>query len=366
LPAVSLVITGGFLSPASYLESRGFRVKREGRHLSVRDGKEEVYRITEKEGGWVACDKNGRGIGDNIALVRHIDHVSFTDAVKTLGGGYVERETIRQPLEHRKTEQPEPERERPSLPLSRSVDQVAGRDYLSSRGISDTVIQRAEASGFVMHIGGGVAFVGRDKDGAIRSATKRDIDPNAAVSKRDFKGSDKSFPPMLKGNEASVWIVEGGVDALALHTMAERAGKAPPFVLVSGGANVRSFLDNPQVREVLKKAERITIACENEKDETTQAKTNEQHRRQADRVKEITGKDATLSRPPEGIKDLAEMNQRRLAGEKGQEPQKDQTLSPSASTPEREGERVQPDRLQDTGAGVETRPSAAVDRDGEP
>ena len=34
------------IDPTAYLEGRGFTVRREGRHLSVRAGNEEHYRIT--------------------------------------------------------------------------------------------------------------------------------------------------------------------------------------------------------------------------------------------------------------------------------------------------------------------------------
>lgn len=68
--------------PTAYLEGMGLSVKREGRHLSVRMGGDEHYRITQKsDGHWVACDKTGNGIGDTIALVRDLEpSLSFIEA----------------------------------------------------------------------------------------------------------------------------------------------------------------------------------------------------------------------------------------------------------------------------------------------
>ena len=53
--------------PTLYLEGRGFTVRKEGRHLSVRLGCDEHYRITQKsDGHWVACNTTGQGIGDIV------------------------------------------------------------------------------------------------------------------------------------------------------------------------------------------------------------------------------------------------------------------------------------------------------------
>ncbi|MDP1008082.1 hypothetical protein, partial [Klebsiella pneumoniae] len=70
------------VDPTPYLQSVGYRVKREGRHLSVYDGKDEAYRITRKpDGHWVACDHYGNGVGDNIALVQEIERsAGFAEA----------------------------------------------------------------------------------------------------------------------------------------------------------------------------------------------------------------------------------------------------------------------------------------------
>ena len=44
--------------PTAYLEGMGFTVRKEGRHLSVRSGNDERYRMTQKpDGHWVTCDQ---------------------------------------------------------------------------------------------------------------------------------------------------------------------------------------------------------------------------------------------------------------------------------------------------------------------
>ena len=88
------------IDPTAYLEGRGFTVHREGRHLSVRAGGDEHYRITQKsDGRWVACDKTGNGIGDNIALVRDLEPaLGFLEAVARLAAGPVaSREPLPEP-----------------------------------------------------------------------------------------------------------------------------------------------------------------------------------------------------------------------------------------------------------------------------
>ena len=293
--------------PTAYLEGMGFAVRKEGRHLSVRAGDEERYRITRKgDGHWVACDKTGNGIGDNIALVRDLEPaLGFLEAVARLAEGPVASRT---PL-------PEPpRRERPArLPQTRA-DRHAGRVYLQGRGISPATLDHAERSGFLRYTGGGVLFVGRDGRGEPRNVGKRLIAPGPdEPPKRDLAGSDKTYPPSLPGNPRVVWIVEGGVDALAARDLALRRGKAPPTVLVSGGATVRCFLDHPTVQTLLLHADSVVVVRDNERTAQKQAETDAAHDLQIARIRELRGTCADW-RPPRGVKDVAELNQRERAG----------------------------------------------------
>ena len=295
------------IDPTAYLEGRGFKVRKEGRHLSVRLGKDERYRITQKpDGHWVTCDKFGHGIGDNIALVRDLEPgIGFLDAVARLAEGpVVEREPLPEP----------PRRERPArLPQTRA-DRHAGRVYLQGRGIAPATLDHAERSGFLRYTGGGVLFVGRDASGESRNASKRLIAPGPdEPPKRDLAGSDKTYPPILPGNPRVVWIVEGGVDALAARDLALRRGKAPPTVLVSGGAGVRLFLDHPTVQTHLLHADAVVVVRDNETTAKKQAETDAAHDRQIARIRALRGNCADW-RPPPGVKDVAELNGREQAG----------------------------------------------------
>ena len=290
------------------MQAHGFKVKHEGRHASARDAHgSEVYRLTRlQDGRWVWCDPSGQDGGDLIALVREIEPgTGYVEAVHRLSGAPTTPTTFPpQRPRHRKLK-----RDPPKLPAQGLPAREQGRAYLKGRGISQETISHAESAGMVRYADGGVLFVGYDSAGVAQSVTRRAIAPADPVQKRDFKGSDKSYPPILPGGGATVWVVEGGTDALALHEMARSQGKRAPTVIVSGGANVRSFLEREDVQAILKRAERVTVAGENEKNPEAQAKADAGHRKQAQRVAEITGQQALLWTPrPANGKDLAEMN----------------------------------------------------------
>ncbi len=287
--------------PSAILESYGLTVKREGRHLSVRAGKDEMYRLTERDNGWVWAHHHGGGGGDNIALLRELDpSLSFPDAVYALRGG-APLDVLA--VERRRQEYAE---RRPTVPVYRPRDAEDGRNYLRSRFVASETILEAERAGFLRYCKGGVLFCGLDADGVVRNATRRATDASAEVQKRDLAGSNKSFAPVLPGRPESVWLVEGGADALALRSWAQASGKEPPTVVVTGGKNVRSFLDEPRIADMLKRAESVTIATEREKDPAKQAETDEAHAKLAEAVETTTGKRIRWWEPDEGQKDVAE------------------------------------------------------------
>ena len=148
-----------------------------------------------------------------------------------------------------------------------------------------------------------VLFVGYE-DGQPRCVTRRGYGQDETTPKRDFKGSDKSWPPVLYGrNTGHVWVVEGGADALALWTLYPQ--DRWPTVIVSGGANCRGFIDRPHIQQLLERARKVTIALEREKDEETQKKTDAQHAKQAELIRKHCAC-VEFWTPPEGVKDLAE------------------------------------------------------------
>jgi hypothetical protein len=295
-----------------YFQAHGFTVKREGRHASVRDGSgDEVYRLTQTAAGrWVWCDLYGQDGGDMIALVREIaPGTSFRDAVFELTGGAALVQRVQAPKPA--PESPPTSPTRLTLPPFQPHQRSAGRAYLAGRGISSATLDAAEATGMLRYAPGAVLFIGYDEARQPRSATQRLIDNDATPNKRDLRGSVKAFCPILPGDPNTVWIVEGGTDALALQDAAHGQGKTPPTVLVSGGAGVRSFLERPAIQTLLRKAARVVIACENEKDAETQARTDAHHAQQRDRVRHIApDAEVQLWRPPAGCKDVAQLHAR--------------------------------------------------------
>jgi hypothetical protein len=267
--------------------------------MSVKDGKEEVFRLTWRDNRWLWTPKipmKGRG-GDTISLVREIEGCGYSEAVYKLIG----EPGVLPPRPAR----PIPPRRPPYLAPATAGDREAGRAYLRGRGISGQVLDAAEASGMLAYAPGEVLFVGRDEAGKAQAIYRRPTTPAGAKGKRDRYGTDKSFPPILPGDPGRVLVVEGGVDALAAHELARRRGEKPPTVIVSGGAGVLKCFDRPDVRDVLKRAQRVVVAFEREKNRDTQARTDAGHLRQIERIKEITGRDVERWDPPEGSKDLA-------------------------------------------------------------
>lgn len=296
------------VDPTPLIESMGYTAKREGRHISIRIGREEIARVTEqRDGRYVACTKEEQGIGDNIALARFLDpSLSFRDAVTKITGVTPPSAVSAVRIETRRPDAPR-------LPHCEPAHRDAGRRYLQDvRGIRLDVIEHAEASGMLRYSNGAVLFVGYDPgssgDAAVRNVTRRAIDPAAEIQKRDLRGSDKRYPPILPGNPMSVWIVEGGVDALALQSMSRKSGIEPPTVIVSGGAGVRNFLEMAHVRAFLKPGVNVTIAAENEKDWQTQRKTDDDRKKQAARIRPLIYVDVEIWRPDPEYKDLADMN----------------------------------------------------------
>jgi len=292
------------LNPATYLRSQGFIVKDRGVHLSVLDGKDEVYRVDFKDGKWLWCDSHGNNGGDNIALVREIEPgTKFVDAVYKLNGA---------PSVAQRQDRAEPRRTQISLPPSSEADARAGRDYLKSRGVSEETIREAEQSGFLRHMDGAVMFVGYDGQ-TVRAVTARAVSADSELQKKDLRGTDKRFPPILHGSD-ELLIVEGGVDALAARDLRTRFGMPAPTVIVSGGVSVRGYLDNPEVQRTLKSASRVIICGENEKDGETQRRTNESRKKLLDRVREVAPEvKSGVWTPPSGVKDIAEFAAKRAA-----------------------------------------------------
>lgn len=191
------------------------------------------------------------------------------------------------------------------------------------RGISRETLTEAHKQGFLALDDRGVAFIGRDHEGKICNAETRLLKPekykDEYLSKVSYAGSDKTFSPILRGNDRDVHMVEGGFDALALHDLAKRQGTGAPTVIVTGGARTLKWANNPQVQELLKNAQTVTNHRENEIDKKTgmpdpkkQADTDAAHEKQVAAIVHIRGNADGVknARPPAGVKDLAEWNKK--------------------------------------------------------
>lgn len=268
----------------------GLTVERQGRHYELSDGK----RGTDRDGRLVWCHKDGTGIGDNCALAQVVAGVPFRAGLELLLSADVP------------TPAPMPARAPAAvlrLPVGTAGHRQAGRAYLASRGVSSEALDAAEACGMLGYSEGGVLFIGRDAGGQPRSATRRGYLPTDPTPKRDLAGTDKSWPAYIPGQPNELWVVEGGVDALALMTCTPCSY---PSVIVTGGVHVTSWLDNPWVQARLKRVWRCTVAGEWEKDAETQARTDAQRRRLVERLEKHVP-NVSIWMPPEGRKDLGEM-----------------------------------------------------------
>jgi hypothetical protein len=292
------------VDPKPILEKYGFEVRSVGKQYSIRQGGDEIFRSTNKNGHWVHCDHYGGGIGDNIALIQHIDpSKNFADTVFELHGAPAFQP---QPI-------PDLKKLRPLLPACNSWAEARGRDYLLDRGISIDTINAAENCGFLAYTMDGILIIGRDPQcGEVRAITRRAIDDNAEMPKRDLRHTNKvDFPPVLPGTGAAVVIVEGGGDALAVHDMCKKQNRPLPTVIVSGSAEAQGFLEQPHVQKILKAAEKITVCYENEPKESIQKKTDAAHDKQLSRIREIVPSGSTVQawRPGPGCKDAADVNE---------------------------------------------------------
>lgn len=303
-----------------------------GRQISVRSGGDEYYRVTQRpEGHWVACDHHGNGIGDNIDLVQHIDGLRFQEAVYRLRGGPgmvpVPRTAprSRKPLE---------------MPEQRPVDVARGQEYLKERGIDLQTIKEAEQSGFLRYADRAVLFVGRDPLGKEMAITRRAATKDDPVQKREIEGSDKQFPAILKGRSDIAYIVDGGVDALALHALAKRRGQPTPTVYVTGGVNNKSWMERESMQAQLRRHSEIRIAGENEKDGDTQERTDADRNETKERIEAITGNPVRIITPAKGHKDVADVNAADLAKARAVEAEKERAAQAAQAIKDEQTRRI--------------------------
>jgi hypothetical protein len=292
------------LSPGRWLRDRGYtfdeRLEDRG-HIVI----DKLYRIDLISDRWVACDWHGAGIGDNIALVQHDLGCDFVEAVEILGGNSRSTKSIesmqKAKIAHDAT--------RPTIAAPTWNDVIRGRRYLHSRLIHADTIADAEACGFLRYVRSAVAFVGYDDCGRAGCVTLRSISPSAGLPKRDLPNSHKRFAPYLAGKASpTVHVVEGGVDALAVQSLAKVVDIEPPHVIVSSGAGSRSWMTEPRLESVLGSASQIIVWRDREATSEIQAETDLLYQKQVD---DLAGHFHTsnirMLIPPPPFKDPAQM-----------------------------------------------------------
>src|SRR5690606_37424868 len=134
--------------------------------------------------------------------------------------------------------------------------------------------------GFLQKSAGGLTFIGRDADGNIKQAETRLMKPFANEDGKEIRflcaaGSDRSFPPILRGSPSSreVHIVEGGFDALAVREREGRQGNSPTIIM-AGGKDSQAWLKHNHIHKLLADKE-VVVWRDNEKNEEVQAEADE-------------------------------------------------------------------------------------------
>ena len=296
--------------PTALIESRGLKVTWEGRHARVTHNGRELYRLTRKDDGrHVACNHDGEGIGDSIALARLIDpRLTFPEAVAQLSKAVY----VTQPTTPRRTESRSDQGTFLFFPPD--ADRDNGRAYLiSARGIESSVLDDAERAQAIGYAQGQVVFFGRDGEGRIRNGSVRSTGGLTPAWARTWNliDSDKRWPVVFPGNTALIWLVEGGVDGLAVQSVYHRAGRAAPSVVVSGGVRVVVFLERAtdETRTLMRAAKTIWIARDRESCLEIQAGADKGHERQKAALEGlVAGSGAVIKiwEPPKGFKDIAD------------------------------------------------------------
>jgi hypothetical protein len=272
----------------AYMRGLGLDIKKDGVKDWAIDGQ---YRVTQKQDHFVWCSWDQSRGGDAILFLVDELGLSFQQALFDLSGSALA--PVKKPRNMASVQHfPSPP------PISRDSDLVLG--YLEDRGISRSTIMHAQGAGFLRFVDyagtPGAAFCGYDSAHHLRSMAVRLLRPiqswdgGKQITKIDVKRSDKSFPAIFRGgdpilpSDRSLWIVEGGTDALAVLDWYKASKIAAPDIVVSGGSGVRAFLDQPHVQSLMGAVSTVYVALEREKDPETQARTDADHQRQIQKI----------------------------------------------------------------------------------
>jgi conjugative relaxase-like TrwC/TraI family protein len=313
----------------AWLMSRGVSLKKEGTKgfvETVPTADKPFHFFQGDDGKWRA--RSGDTYLDAVGYVQQLERRDFKETVLFITGGdamtaLAASQALQQAQRQPKTKGNDMAAAIVIRSAAKEQQERAAAYARDERGISRETLIDAHKQGFLALDDRGVAFIGYDEHRKIRNAETRLLKPEPYqgdwLSKISYGHSDKTFSPILRGNDRDLHMVEGGFDALALHDLAKREGKETPTVIVTGGAKTLKWSQNPQVQQLIKGAETITNHRENEVDKKTglpdpkkQAETDAAHEKQVAAIVEIRGtaQGVKNARPPAGVKDLADWNKR--------------------------------------------------------
>ncbi len=327
------------VTPEPFLRSiygNDVKVTGGGRSISV----SKVLRADKNRssGEWVACDWQGGGIGDNIKLLNYVSGLDFGSAIVSLTGQtpFIDREVEPPPMAVcRRRRQYQGSEPAPSLHVPKFIDDFSqAREYLIGRGITPETIDEARGQGRLRATENSVCFIGTDKYGTLRYVAHRYYEkqpvpdsPGEFRNKKDEVGSSKVhcfwLPPPFPDMPKTGWIVEGGVNALALSDILSRessefhsGGPQNPLILTTGGVAMRDWMANVETSTILRDCVSVTMVGENEHAATPeaaekkQADTDRLRHVVLDALKERHGIAADLVFPPKWAEDTADMQER--------------------------------------------------------
>ncbi|MFB0827745.1 LPD7 domain-containing protein [Chromobacterium violaceum] len=291
----------------------------------------EADRIFKSSAGnWMVHTHHGgdRSYMDAIAYAQLQTGLSHRQAVESLSGVQLSAVATGQPAAvaaaakkaEEKGVRPDPVVTAINIHEATQQQRRNAYNYALDRGISQETLRDAGEQGVIKADHRGLVFVGYDQDGKIRNAETRLIKAerlgDEMTTKICYSGTDKTYPPILRGNDKEVHFVEGGFDALALRDMYKRDGLEPPTTVITGGARTQKWQHNPEICELIQSADHVRLWYDNELtadgqlDTKKQADTQEAHNKQLETIVQIRGNAEGVEemRPREGIKDIAEWN----------------------------------------------------------
>lgn len=264
---------------------------------------------------WLAT---GSVTGDTVQAVQQLEvakmgkELSRTEAIEVIEGFQKGRPQTVRSVERTSEPAQSTSIKLPNKADNRSDDLLG---YVQSRGIAWSTITEAESEGFLQRSENGLTFIGRDDSGAVKQAETRLMQPYTNSDGKQVRfqcapGSDRSYPPILRGspNSREVHIVEGGFDALAVREREARNGNSPT-ILMAGGKDSQAWLKHDHIKAILADKE-VVVWRDNEKSPEVQTEADEAFKRLYMGLKQAGVHEDNLfsSKPTAGIKDVADLN----------------------------------------------------------